>query len=107
MWLNLYQQYIDEIGLESGFVNYIRLKKKLALNIAKYISSGDRFELNRINLLSDEVESLEITKPTEKIGQVVVSIEKYFGFIIDLKATSVSKYYNYIKLIESNSAKNG
>ena len=102
IWLDLYQQYIDEFGINNNFKRFMQKKQQLAAKIAEYIASGDKFKLNKINILEIDIKGMVDEKEPQKFGEVVAGVEKFFGFQIDSKVLTVQKYYNYIKYIESN-----
>jgi len=101
-WMELYQQYIDEFGVNKDYKRYMQKKQQLCASIADYIASGDKFKLNKINILNIDIKGMVNEKEPQKFGEVVAGVEKFFGFQIDPKALTVQKYYNYIKYIESN-----
>lgn len=101
-WLTLYQEHIDEFGINDTFKRYMEKKKQLAAKLAEYIASGDKFKLNKINILEIDLKSLIDDKEPVRFGEIVASIEKFFGFQVDPKQLTVVKYYNYLKYIEKN-----
>jgi hypothetical protein len=102
LWLDLYQQYIDEFGINDDFKRFMRKKQQLAAKLAEYIASGDRFKLNKIKVIEVDIKGMLNEKEPQKFGEVVAGVEKFFGFQIDSKVLTVQKYYNYIKYIEGN-----
>lgn len=102
LWIDLYQQYIDEFGVNDNYKRYMQKKQQLNAKINEYIQSGDKFKLNKINILEIDIKGMVDEKEPQKFGEVVAGVEKFFGFQIDPKVLTVEKYYNYLKYIESN-----
>jgi len=101
-WMDLYQQYIDEFGINDQFKRYMEKKKQLCAKISEYIQTGDKFKMNKINILELDIKAMVNDKEPQRFGEVVAGVEKFFGFQIDDKKLTVQKYYNYLKYIESN-----
>lgn len=102
LWMDLYQQYIDEFGINDNFKRYMQKKQQLCAKISEYIQTGDKFKKNKINILELDIKAMVDDKEPQKFGEVVAGVEKFFGFQIDPKVLTVQKYYNYLKYIESN-----
>ena len=102
LWMDLYQQYIDEFGINDSFKRYMQKKQQLCAKISEYIQTGDKFKKNKINILELDIKAMVDDKEPQKFGEVVAGVEKFFGFQIDPKVLTVQKYYNYLKYIESN-----
>ena len=43
LWMDLYQQYIDEFGVNDNFKRYMQKKQQLAAKIAEYIARDSEF----------------------------------------------------------------
>ena len=102
LWTELQQQYIDEFGLDENFKQQLRLKKDLIKLNCDYILTKDRFKLVEIKIKQADILSLSGKRVVE-FYEVLDHVEKYKGFEIDPKKTSVKKWYWTLK----NMAKNG
>lgn len=95
-WLNLQDEYINEFGLDEGYKQQLRLMRKLNdLNI-QFVLTRDRSLLNLINMTEADLTGSKVTKATS-FYQVLDHVEKYKGFAIDPKTTSVMKWYYSLK----------
>lgn len=101
LWMDLYQQYIDEFGVNDNYKRYMQKKQQLAAKIAEYIASGDKFKLNKINIIEIDIKSMLDEKQPQKFHDVITTLDEFFNRDIDPKVLTVQKYYSYIKRIES------
>jgi hypothetical protein len=102
LWLDLQQQYINEFGLDQNFKQQIRLKRELLELNADFIITRDNFLLNLIRIKETDIRELN-GKKAFQFYEVLDHVEKYKGFQIDPKQTSVKKWYWTLK----NMAKHG
>lgn len=95
IWEEIYDTYFKKYGLNEAFIEYFNKRKKVAQMQLEVILKGDRKLLTHIDIAKDELKE----EPTVKIEfmQTVVSLEKFFGFSIDIHRCSVDKYHSYIK----------
>lgn len=100
-WLVLQQQYIDEFGLDENYKQQLRLMSKLKNLNLDFVLTRDRSLLNVIKITEID---LEMGGSKESIGfyQILDHVEKYKGFQIDPKKTSVMKWYYSLKNMSSN-----
>lgn len=107
LWMDLYQQYIDEFGVNDNFKRYMQKKQQLAAKIAEYIASGDKFKLNKINILEIDIKGMVDEKEPQKFYDVIATLDEFFNRDIDPKVLTVQKYYSYIKRIENKAKAHG
>jgi len=106
-WIGLWQQYINEFGIDPEFAEKIRIMRRLSELNYQYIITGDRFLLNLIEIAELDLKSwgpqVEI-----KFFDVLDHVEKYKGYQIDPKQISVVRWIytlkNMTKRIERESA---
>lgn len=102
VWLKLNQQYMNLFGITKKYKDYLRLKKEIAL------LEMDAFLKNNktLNLFADVkrekmrelFEAGDNVTFTESVG----AVERYMGFQVDVRTTSVAKFYTYLKMIKGN-----
>ena len=107
LWMELYQQYIDEFGVHADYERLIKKKQQLTARIAEYIATGDRFKLNKIHITELEIKSMTDDKEPQKFHEVITTLDEFFNRDIDPKVLTVKKYYSYIKRIESKAKAHG
>ena len=100
-WLNLQQQYIDEFGLDEGYKQKLRLMNRLKNLNLDFVLTRDRSLLNEITMIEIDLEVTDTQQPMS-FYEVVDHVEKYKGFSLDPKKTSVIKWYYSLKNMSSN-----
>jgi len=104
-WVDLQQEYIDEFGLEEGYKQQMRLKKKLLLLNIELTLTKERHLLNIIKITEADLSS-DNQKKALKFYEMLDHVEKYKGFSIDPYKTSVVKWYYSLKNMGSNGKAN-
>lgn len=95
-WLVLQQQYIDEFGLDEGYKQKLRLMSQLHNLRLNFVIDRDRSLLNEIKMIEIDLESSNTQQPMS-FYEIVDHVEKYKGFSLDPKKTSVIKWYYSLK----------
>jgi len=105
-WLNLQQQYIDEFGLDEAYKQQLRLMEKLkGLNL-DFVLTRDASLLNVIRIVEIDLEEGG-SKQAMSFYQILDHAEKYKGFQIDPKKTSVIKWYYSLKNMSNGKENTG
>lgn len=112
-WEKVYDSYLAEFGLGKEYEQYLTLKKELILKNCEFAISGDRFVLNRIEILEHEIDLLMQKKGETDLDTAIIYVSKWFGSMINDKEITAKmffkmsheyeKYYE-AKLAESKSA---
>jgi len=102
-WLNLQQQYIDEFGLDENYKNQLRIMKKLTLLNLEFVETRERHLLNLIKIAELDIKRTNGQKAV-KFYEILDHVEKYKGFSIDPKTTSVMKWYYSLKNMSNGKA---
>ncbi len=103
IWENILQEDMDFVGVNENVKQIIKRKKELALKICKYLENHKTILLNEINILENQIASLEKNnKESEQINFAIVCghLSKYFGYKIDEKNTTLKEYRSCCKVIE-------
>lgn len=95
-WIELQQQYINEFGLEEKYKQRLRLMEQLRDLNNEFVLTRDRFLLNLIKICEADIQILSMGTII-RFNQMVDHVEKYKGFSIDPKTTSVMKWYYSLK----------
>lgn len=96
IWLGVQQEYIDEFGLDSKYVEFLKLKKKLIKMEIDLAITQDRHLENLILIIKSDLDAL-YSKEKRNFHDNLVLLERSYHIIIDPLTTSVKKYYYYIK----------
>lgn len=92
IWDSIQDEYIDTFGLEDNFKKQLRLLvKKTKLNY-EFIITGDKFINTKLMILEADIKALESGKGTS-FYELKDHIEKYKGFRIDPKTTTVIEWF--------------
>ncbi len=102
-WLTLQQQYIDEFDLDDNYKQQLRLMHKLTVLNCDLLITKDRSLLNEIKMLEIDLASNN-KKKAVKFYEMLDHVEKYKGYSIDPKTTSVMKYYHTLKNMSNGKA---
>ncbi len=105
-WLILQQQYIDEFGLDENYKQQLRLMDKLKNLNLDFVLTRDRSLLNSIKITEIDLE-MDSTKEAISFYQILDHVEKYKGFSIDPKETSVMKWYYSLKNMSNGKENTG
>jgi hypothetical protein len=98
-WFALYDQLYDRYGHNPKYIKYLEKKKKYALKMADYLSTGDRFNINKVNLSRIDMEGIIDESDGIEIKEGIIAIRKYMGFAqgINENTLSVGDYHDYLE----------
>lgn len=93
-------EFINTFGIDSKYEQYLNKIWKLeAINIDIALS-GDRSKKLFANKLELEIEDLLSEQEIKVHNHGIMHVEKFMGFKLDKKTTTVSDFYGYVKEIE-------
>ena len=102
----LQQEYFDTYGVSDDFEIYFELEKeKLSLEVDLALT-GDRFLKTKIRLLQARLDQQKKYKRKGEEYEVKAYVDKYLGFRLDAKKTTVTEYYSYLELMKKDNGKN-
>lgn len=106
-WVILYDDYIDNYGLNKKYKRVLELERRIALLKCDMWIKENKFLKNeiRINekkLLKEQTKNTIDKKGNDFTKQIVV-IEKWLGSIIDIDKLSTKKYLTYLQMLEEES----
>lgn len=105
-WLALQDEYMDEFGLDETFKQQLRLMEELKNLNCDLVITKDQSILNVIMMTEIDIEGLN-NKKVIKFYEMIDHVEKYKGFSIDPKTTSVMKWYYSLKNMSNGKADKG
>lgn len=106
IWKKVYYEYIDKFGFTEEFISLLEKKRDIALKKIDMMLNGDR-SLNTL-IKIDEIElakMIDVGKGKTTFMEIKVHIEKFFGFHLDLKSTTVAEFYTYLDVIKKDGRK--
>lgn len=107
-WEKVYSEYFEHFGINETYVKILNLRKEIALMKTDMALTKDGFLQNYIDMMEIDLKKL-IDKPVmSKVNNTKVILEKYMGFRINERETSVKEYYTYLlSMSEESKAVNG
>jgi len=106
-WINIYDDYIKQIGLGKNYEYILEMRRDLAILQCDFIITNNRFLLNNINILKDDIN--EALKNSEKGGEdmttTLLRLSKWAGFKLDERTTTVLELHKMIDLVKQQAAK--
>ena len=96
LWDSLQDEYIEVFGLDEKFIKRINLLKQKAILNYEFILTKDRFINTKLSILDADLDELN---SGEAIGFYSLKdhLEKYKGFRIDPKETTVIEWHTALK----------
>jgi hypothetical protein len=100
LWQDIQDQFVDTYLIKSdNFIEIFLKKKDIAVQEIEMVLSGDRSLATFINIAKLELEKMtEVKGKKISFNEQVALIEKFMGFQINTKITSVSQFYSYVNL---------
>lgn len=98
---NIYSQYIDEFGINESYLKILELERNIILLYTDMALTKNLSLQNFIDMAEmDLSKSREAKKSNPR--ETVVYVEKHMGFPVNEHTTSVSKFYNYLKVMQED-----
>lgn len=100
-WDRIYCEYIDTMGLNGIYKQFLLKSKKKALIELDYVITRSKFLTNALRVIDVELEKLkEQMNKGITTEQVLVHLSKYMGYRQDPKKITFKEYLNLIKEYE-------
>lgn len=101
-WVSIYNQYLQTFGLNKLYIQILEQEEKIALLKIEMWTRGKK-GLNAI-IKAEERRLADMIIPNkgnkQSFEQDLVVIQKYNGFLIEAKQTSVRMFFTYVKTME-------
>lgn len=101
----IYSEYIDVFGISESYLKVIELKKQISVLNIEMAITGDRILKNFIKMAQIELNQINSKTNKTNTNEVKVHLEKYLGFRLNEKETSVKEYYTYLNVMANDSRK--
>lgn len=97
-WEELYDNFINEIGLGIDFKEYLELLQEKNRVTNEFIQTRNRWLLNEISRLESEIAHLNQTAGKGlSIDEILPKMTKYFGVHLRERDLTVREYFKYLK----------
>jgi hypothetical protein len=102
IYTELLQEYYDNFGTTEEYEYFVKLRFEYAKSLANFIAIQDGMSKQFYLLAKSEIEdynkkSIKKTENNESLTDILVQIEKQYGFQIDESKLSTYKFYTYLK----------
>ncbi|MES2382472.1 MAG: hypothetical protein V4538_15600 [Bacteroidota bacterium] len=101
---NMYAQYIDTFGISENLRDILELQNQILVHKVDMTLTNDRSHQMFISIKELDLAKLMVVKET-KGNTAKVAIEKYLGFKINERTTSVKEYYEYLQAIKEDNGR--
>jgi len=98
-WLQIMNQYIEQVGINDNYKQLIEAKKNLALALVEYHITGDAHNLNFVKIHEEEIKVLEQDNQSEAERDeydLIVTVERTLKVQIDEHTCSTKKFFSYL-----------
>lgn len=99
LWLDLNQELWDYFGITQTYKRYFALMKRKLILRSNYIITGDKFLLNEIWIIEQDIKRLFDTRVSERFTKTIWRLKMYSKIDFDPKKTSVQDYYELIETV--------
>jgi hypothetical protein len=98
-WFSIYDQLYIKYGHNPKYTKYLEKKKQYALKMTDYLSTGDIFKMNKVNITRIDMEGIISDSDGIEIKEGLIAIRKYMGFAqgINENTLSVGDYHDYLE----------
>lgn len=102
-WFSICDQLYKRFGHTERYIEYLEKKRKYALKMAEYLHTGDRFNINKVNLLRIDMDGIIDESDGIEIKEAIIAIRKYMGFAqgINENTMSVGEYHDYLESMKN------
>ena len=100
IWLNIYDEYLEEFGLSKEYKDILERKKEIARLKNEFIMTDNRSLLNFIKIEEIELEATFDKYESMSLESVVIGIERMQKVSIDVKKITVYEYNNYLRTLK-------
>jgi len=96
-WEKLHDEFLVRFGISEKFEKYLEMIRKKSLLECDVVLTGDRFKLNKIEILKQKIESLKMNFGDGlTIEKSLIHLSKWLGFQLKIKELKVVEFYEII-----------
>lgn len=101
----LHSDFISTFGVSDSYKTYLEKLVEIEMSEIDMVITGDRSIQTFIDIMKIELAELSPKEDSNYMDNAI-AVEKFMGFKMNPKQTSVFEYYSYINAVEK-SVKNG
>lgn len=106
IWENILAEFIDTFGIPEKMKEILELKREIFVLKCQLHLDGDKLLKNFINVAEFKLRKLIEKDKGQTTGQVKVYVEKYLGFKLNEKETTVREFFEYIEVLKQQAKQN-
>jgi len=96
-WLLIRQSHLDEFGLTNDFNHLLNLAEELAILQCDMVINDDRFLLNKIKRIEEELKRLINREAGSDLDTVLIHLSKWMNQMLNDKTLTVKLFYKMLK----------
>ena len=100
-WCSIYDQYLSRFGIGSKYSIFLDKLQELTILNCDLAITGNRFLLNKIRVLENEIEEFGKEDKSSLTEQVVL-VSKWMGSRVNPRETTADEFYTMIDLIKKD-----
>lgn len=105
VWSKIYDEYLNEFGINEKYKDYLNAKIKEAELIVDFRVNDNKVSKTLAKVKAAEANSILENMQGGSLRDACAAISKYMGFMVDPIKTSVYTFISYIKLMNSGKGK--
>lgn len=96
IYAQIYNEYIERIGLNKDFLEYLNATKQLAMMQCSWIQNPTPILKTRIAEATAELQK-KLNQKEVEYSEIIAQVSKNSGFRLDPNSVTVLEFYSYIK----------
>lgn len=106
-WNKIFDEFIEVFGIPDKLREIMEMKRDIMILESQVALKGDRTRLPFIEIKRDALEKLLKSEKKGVINQAKIYVEKFMGFRLNEKETSVKEFYGYVNALNEHTKRNG
>jgi len=96
-WEQLHDQFLKRFGIGKKFEKYLELVREKSLLECDVVLTGERFKLNRIEIIEQKIKSLQMNfGDGQTIEKSLVHLSKWMNCRLNIKELTVVEFYEIV-----------
>jgi len=104
-WEKIFSEFIDTFGIPEKLKEIMELRRDIFVLKGQLALTGDRTLQLFVDIENEKLEKLLSRERGSKSFQIKTYVEKFLGFKLNEKETTVREFYNYVNALNDQSEK--
>lgn len=105
-WDKILSEFIDTFGIPEKMKDVLELKREIFVLKCQMTLGGDLLIKNFINIAEFKLKQILKEDKAQSTGSAKVYVEKYLGFKLNERETTVKEFYEYIEALKQQAKQN-